>query len=252
MGINLTFSDLYSQVSDFLGYGSSPSGTDLTKVKNIVHRAYRQFLYPINPRTGRIHRWSFLQKSFGVTTTEGTWKYTLPTDFVEMVGNPQYGDDSPWGELKKVDKDYILTRRSLVSTSSYPEVYAVVPVSRDTELGTMYELWLWPEPTGEDTITFWYVCYPEPLDATTDIVVGGPLAGETVLEMAMSIAELQEENVVANHAQSANQLLTSMILNDTSSCPDYLGQMSYDPGYIARLGTKYYGTGTDWLFAADR
>lgn len=252
MSMNLTFNDIYTQVSDFLGFGTSPSGTDLTKVKNIVHRAYRQFLYPINPRTGRIHRWSFLQKSFDVVTEAGKWKYTLPSDYVEMIGSPQYGDEEPWGSLKKVDKDYILTRRALVSTTSYPEVYAVVPVSRDVELGTMYELWLWPEPSGADTITFWYVCYPELLSDTTDIVVGGPLAGETVLEMAISIAELQEENVVANHAQLANQLLTTMILSDTASCPDYLGKMTSEPYCIAKLGTKYYGTGKDWLFAADR
>jgi hypothetical protein len=250
--LDLTFSEIYSQVSDFLGLGTSPSGTNLTKVKNLVHRAYRQFLYPLDPRTNRIHRWSFLQKPFHVKLDAGTWKYTLPYDFVEMIGNPQYGDEEPWGELKKADKDYILTRRALCDVKSYPEVYAVVPVSHDSELGTFWELWLWPEPSDDNSLTFWYTCSPEKLDATTDFVLGGPLAGEVILEMAMGIAESQEEGTLGIHTQEANRLLTNMIFSDTATCPDQLGKMSSDPEQMARLGTRYYGVGTDWLYAADR
>lgn len=250
--LDLSFSEVYNQVSDFLGHGTTPSGSNLTLCKNIVHRAYRQFLFPINLKNGRIHRWSFLKRAFHVKLTSGVWKYQLPSDFNEMLGNPQYGDDEPYGELIKVDKDYILSRRSTETTSSYPEVYAIIPVSTDSKLGTMWELWVWPEPNSNNSLTFTYSCIPEKLSADTDYFLGGPFAGEVILEMSLSIAESQEENSSGQHTQLANQLLTTMMLSDVQSCPDQLGKITSEPQNVARLGVKYYGTGTDWLYATDR
>jgi hypothetical protein len=51
--LQLTFSDIYTKVSEFLGLGSSPTGTDLTKVKDLTYRGYRRFLLPKNVRNGQ-------------------------------------------------------------------------------------------------------------------------------------------------------------------------------------------------------
>jgi hypothetical protein len=249
--LSLNFEDIYKQVSDFLGIGTSPSGDDLTKVKNIVYRAYRQFLYPINPNTGRPHKWSFLQKSFFIMTKDGEWKYQLPLDFDKMVGNPTYGEEEPYGPLTKVSPEAILNKRALSETQDFPAEYALYPVSTDPELGTMWEIWLWPEPNAGSSITFQYKVSPQKPSATTDYILGGPQAAETILEMAIAIAEVQEENATGVHGDLAQKLLTQMILDDVPAVPDTVGMLSLRGNvWSPKLGSVRYGT--DSVYEADR
>jgi hypothetical protein len=241
--LDLTFEDIYKLVSDFLGLGTSPSGTNLTKVQNIVYRAYRQFLYPIHPNTSRKHTWSFLKKSYFIYTKDGVWKYQLPLDFDRMLAEPTYGDQEPYGPLTKVSPEMILNKRALSTTQDYPSEYALYPVSTDPELGTMWEIWLWPDPNAGSSITFQYLISPQKPSATTDVILGGPLAAETILEMAYAIAEIQEENTSGVHGDLAQKLLLQLILSDTISTPDSLGRLSLrGNGWEPRLGSVRHGT----------
>jgi len=250
--LDLTFEDIYKLVSDFLGLGTSPSGDNLTKVKNIVYRAYRQFLYPIHPATNRRHIWSFLRKSFFVYTKDGIWKYQLPLDFDTIIGNPQYGDQEPYGPLIKVTPDDILVKRALSTTQDFPSEYALYPVSTDPELGTMWEIWLWPEPDAGSSLSFSYNVSPQKPSATTDVILGGPLAAETILEIAYAIAEIQEENTTGVHGDLANKLLTQMILSDTNSVPDTLGRLTLNGNvWSPRLGSVRHGTGDVYAGETD-
>ncbi len=249
--VELSFSDVYSLVSDFLGYGTSPSGTNLTKVQNLVYRAYRHFLYPINPITKRKHVWSFLKKSYNVRTKNGIWKYALPNDFSRIINNPQYGDSEPYDELVRVHPDSILSKRALASVSSFPLEYALFPVSQDAEIGTQWELWLWPTPNGANSISFMYLVNPERPSATTDYFLGGPEAGEVVLEMAYALAEIQEENTSGVHGDLAQKLLESMMIADDVGTADFLGKMGLaGTSEVVRRGFVRYGT--DSVYEADR
>jgi hypothetical protein len=251
--LDLTFADIYNQVSDFLGLGTSPSGTNLTKVKNIIYRAYRQFLFPLHPITKRKHTWSFLKKSFHLVTKAGIWKYQLPNDFDEMIGFPQYGDAEPYSELIKVNPDMILSKRAVASVSSFPTEYALYPVSQDAEIGTTWEIWLWPEPNGSNNLIFTYLVNPPKPENTADLILGGTRAGEVLLEMAYAVAEAQEENKIGIHAQIASEMLTAMILADVTGTADFLGKVTNgEQSEIVLRGFARYGTGTDWLYAADR
>ena len=60
--LKLTLNELLIRVSDYLGMGNGvPTDTDdLAKCKDIVARGYRQFLYPVDVRTGDAYEWSFL------------------------------------------------------------------------------------------------------------------------------------------------------------------------------------------------
>lgn len=223
--LDLTFSDIYNQVSDFLGCGLNPTGSVLTKVQNIVWRAYRQFLFPVHPATGRKHHWSFLKKLFTLQTKTGVWKYQLPLDFGEMLGQPHYGEGELYNALTKVSPDMLLEQRSKSEASAWPMCYAISPVSTSSELGTTWELWLYPTPGHTYTIRLSYEVIPEKPTNPTDVILGGPLAGEVVLEMSLAEAELQEENVLGNHAQRASTLLAQMILADTVTSPDSLGTL---------------------------
>ena len=93
------FSDYYAEVADYLGYGRSPAGTNLTEVKRYTNEGYQRFLMGINPKTGSAYMWSFLAPettmvfwasvgtsiaSSGVSTITGP---TANTFYDSMVGH---------------------------------------------------------------------------------------------------------------------------------------------------------------------
>lgn len=245
---DLTFSDVYNQVSEFLGTGSSPTGASLIRAKNIVYRAYRQFLYPIHPNTGRLHLWSFLKRPLTIKTKGDQWQYQLPTDFSRMLKDPQYLDNEGYGPLVKVSTDWIRRRRSESTSSTYPTHFALSPVSQDAALGTMWELWLWPDPSGAYSIVFTYLMVPEKPTETTDLFLGGPQASEVILQLATVIAEGQEEHGNTQKAE-ADRLLASMVLSDTVDTPDTLGTLYGNQIVIERNRAE---NDTDLVYAADR
>ena len=49
--LTLSYKDVYDKVGEFLGLvpsGTTPTGQDLTDVKDIVARGLRQFIYPLD------------------------------------------------------------------------------------------------------------------------------------------------------------------------------------------------------------
>jgi len=58
--LSLTFSDMYKEISNYLGLGLAPTGADLALVKKYANDGYRTFLMGMDPRTQRAYQWSFL------------------------------------------------------------------------------------------------------------------------------------------------------------------------------------------------
>jgi hypothetical protein len=220
-----TFSEIYNQVSDFLGSGTSPSSEVLTKVKNIVHRAYLRFLNPISPVTGKAHLWSFIKVSYTIQLKNGMWKYALPEDFDRLLAQPQFDTSDGYDHLIKVDKNWILNCRSIGDESSTPIYYAIVPSVYNPEIGTKWEIWVYPTPNQSYNLFTSYIMSPIEPSATTDLVVGGPFASEVLLEMALAVAEQQENDEVTYHKEIADQLLAQLLLRDTVDVPDTVGSL---------------------------
>jgi hypothetical protein len=224
--LDVSFLDIQKRVANFLGLGdvSTMSTTNLTLVQDIIYRAYRQFLYPVHPRNGRPHNWSFLKYRYTLTTEQNKVRYTMPPDFERMVGNPQYGEQQPYPELVRVPLDRIMQRRAFARTQAYPQEYALVPVSADVDTGSMWEIYVWPNPNGTYLITFTYISSPVKPIQDTDQFVGGPRVGETLMEMALAVAEQQEENTLGIHSQLSDKMLNQMILSDNIDAPDTVGK----------------------------
>lgn len=216
--MTLSYQNLYDRVSHFLSLtaeGTSPTGNDLTKCKDIVHRGIRQFMYPVDMRTGMPHYWSFLKQYWSFNTVSGQWKYTLPIDFSDNMENFSYDDDG-LPELKKRSGQDIKRYRNISTTSGWPEFYAIVPSKYDIELGTTYEIWLYPTPGQAYTLSTFYTIDPIKLSATTDLVIGGISALEAILETCLGIAESQEDdNATTHHQQKSEELIQKLILFDS-------------------------------------
>lgn len=225
----LTYQNLYDRVSHFLGLtaeGTSPTGNDLTKCQDIVARAYRQFLYPIDSRTGELHDWSFLKQLYIFNTQSGKWKYSLPKLFSDIIENPHFDDTKAYNELTKITPGQILELRSASVSSGFPTYFAIAPFTYDQDTGTYYEMWLDPQPDGVYLLKFWYRIDPLKPSATTDSLVGGVKATEAILESCLAVAEQQEDNTIGIHTQLAESLIQKLIRSDVIEDSDYLGSLN--------------------------
>lgn len=227
--LTLTYSDLYTKVSNFLGLtatSTAPTGTNLTTCQDIVARGLRQFLYPIDMRNGKLHEWTFMDKLATLTTSSGKWKYALPDDFSELQSILFFDTNELQPPLKRRDKEQIINMRSDVVSTEWPQYFAVVPCTYDPEIGTMYELWLYPNPDGAYVLNYWYKFDPIKLSATTDLVVGGVRAVEAILETCLAVAEIQEDdNTSTHHQKEAQRLVQTLIIADTITETRNLGNL---------------------------
>lgn len=218
--MTLSYADLYTKVSNFLSLtvtGTAPESTDLQTCKDIVHRGIRQFLYPIDMKYGTPHRWSFIERYWSFSVEAGQWKYTLPVDFSELLTTFTYDTSNALPDLQKRDGQQIKQMRSISDTSGWPQYYAVVPQVYDIEIGTTYELWLFPTPSQAYTISCFYRADPVQLSATTDLVIGGISAIEAILESCMGVAEHQEDdNASTHHQKKAEELIQKLIRFDVA------------------------------------
>ena len=227
--LTLSYSDLYSKVSEFLGLGSSPTGNDLTKCKDLVHRGIRQFLYPIDMQTGQPHEWEFLKVYWDFTTVDGQWKYALPIDFSDVYSTLYFDTDSANPPLLKRDAEQILSMRTGGAISGYPEYFAITPLRYDIEIGTLYELWLHPTPGQAETLSGFYRADPVQLSATTDLVIGGIRAIEAILESCLAVTEHQEDDMTSSHhTGKAAELIQKLIKFDKVTVSDKIGNLYTD------------------------
>lgn len=225
--LNLTYQNLYDRVSHFLGLtteGTSPTGTNLTKCQGLVQRGIRNWLYPVD-EMGRPVEWSFLQFPISFTTSSDKWKYALPIDFSEMLGTLHY--DSSYGNppLQKRSAEQILELRADVTETGYPYYFAITTSQYDPEVGTVYELWLYPQPNQAYNLSGFYRADPVQLSATTDLMVGGVRAAESILESCLAEAEVQEDDTIGIHSQRAREMILRLIKYDRITKTGKIGNL---------------------------
>ena len=220
--LKLTLNELLIRVSDYLGMGNGvPTDTDdLAKCKDIVARGYRQFLYPVDVRTGDAYEWSFLRTFYVQPIQSEKWQYQLPEDYSEILSDPCYDDDDNYSSLSKITPQEMLNLRSTVVESHSPYYYAVVPVGTSLTTGSFDELWVYPEPDASYNLKFFYKADPQKPEDTTDYLVGGVRACEAILESCLSVADTQENKGDSVHTSLADRMIQTLILVDSKRDED--------------------------------
>jgi hypothetical protein len=222
----LTYSDLYTKVSEFLGFGSSPTGTELTKVKDIVARGYRKFLYPIDLRTGEPYTFSFAKQYMQIPTKSGSWKYPLPSDFGDMIDRPHFEADTGYRELTQVQPQQISEQRAASVSAGFPIYYGLAPFTFEGMVGTFYEMWIDPKPDGIYKLEFWYRKDPLKPENDSEFLMGGVKAMEAQLECCLAAAETQEDDEIGIHSKLAEDALQVLIRTDVKVTSDMLGNLA--------------------------
>ena len=248
--LQMTFEDIYKAVSDTLGLGTSPTDTNLTKCKDLVFRAYRQFLFPVDLRTGQMHEWSFLTQEATLTTQSGVWLYELPPDFGLLGRKFEFGANDAYPALRQRPVGQIMAMRNLSVSTSYPKYFAIRAGEYELETGQKYEVLFHEPPNGVYNFNYSYLIEPAKPTATTDVFVGGAFASECILECALALAERAEDEVAGIHTAEANRLTQQLISQDRQRESDSVGvvvdsnvrrTMSYRDWKIPNTQTNAYG-----------
>ena len=234
--LTLSYADLYSEVSYYLGLtprGTAPTGTDLTTCKSIVDRGIRQFLYPIDMTTTLPHEWEFLKTYWSFNTIANQWQYALPIDFSDLYSTLYFDSSTADPPLEKRSAEQIIAMRSDNSSTGSPEYFAITPSRYGIEVGTIYELWLYPTPSQAETLSGFYRADPVQLSATTDLVIGGIRAIEAILESCLAVAEHQEDEMAtSHHTAKAAELIQKLIAFDKVTKSDIIGNLYTDKDRI--------------------
>jgi len=249
--LNLTYGDYYKQISRFLGWSDEPTDKQLSIAKGIVLRAYRQFLYPLNARTGKIHHWSFLYKHSVLNTAADKWEYELPSDFANQILFFEHDTNSGYPRPNFVSYADILRRRALSESSSYPALFSVKTGQYNKETGQRYEVVFCNVPNAVYAMPYCYIFDPVKPTNEDDILVGGVRGSETLLELCFAIAESQEDNTIGTHRQEADRLIQMLISQDSPMVPDTVGRI-VDPSVQRTTWNRYLEWLTDdYVYAAD-
>jgi hypothetical protein len=236
--LTLTLSEAVSRVSDFLGDTNNtvPTGTALTLATDIVARALRRFLYPIDARTGTAHEWSFLKQLYRLPLKALTWQYPLPANFSELVSDPVFGDDDLYPAMKKIAPEKLLNLRAAQTTEFAPSFYAIARAGAGSTLGEQDEIWFYPIPDSGYTVRFWYKLDPLKPEAIGEVLPGGVKAAEAIIEHCLAVAEQQENDKVGLHTELAARLTQELIVHDTRSNDSMLiGSLRYGDSYARPL-----------------
>lgn len=221
--LRLTYSDIYTRVSNFLSLtdtGTAPTDTDLTTCKDICMRGLRQFLYPIDTRTGDYWEWSFLRPLHTMTLLDGKWRYQLPEDFSSIITDPTYSEDDSFKQIARTTPDNIMNLMAAGAVDYAPYYYTVVTSDYDPEIGEFDEIWFYPKPDSSYNIQFFYKSDPTKSSDSTDFLPGGVKSTEAILENCLAVAEAQEDEVLGIHTQLAQKLTQDLIIIDSQKDGD--------------------------------
>lgn len=222
--LQLTYEDVYKKVSEYIGWGSSPTGTNLTNTKAVVTRGYTRFLRPINIQTSRKHTWSFLVKHTVLNTKNDEWIYNLPTDFHSVYSVFTHEKDSGYPPMQSITIAKINQMRAGVDSTNFPHFYSIRTGPYVKEIGTSYEVAFFETPNANYRLNYSYLIRPPKLIETTDLFVGGDFASEVILEHCLAVAEQEYDEVLGTHTQLAQQLTQQLIVNDEPIIPDSVGK----------------------------
>ena len=225
------FSDVYSSVSEFLGLGSSPTGTDLTKVKNLTYRGYLRFLSPQDAATGMPYVWTFMRQNFVLITESGKWEYELPSDFKQFYGDPKLSAGEQYQNPAMRQLDQVYSMRTNDDTTGYPRYFAVRAGKYTKDLGQRYEIVFWPTPDSGYQYNMQYVIEPPKVENDSDYFIGGAEASECILCCALAAAELQEDEIIGTQEQNAARMIGQLLSADKNNNASILGVMT-DPSII--------------------
>lgn len=230
--LNLKKSDFEQNVGIFLGWGdgTSPawSTTQKNRLKDAVDSGYRQFIVPMADQNGSSHDWSFLRPTLTLDLPSGTQTLPLPDDYGSLDGTitvTQTANAMNWPVQVTGENRIREMYGRLPNASGRPLWAAEVPLKGTTQQkSSRFQLYLYPEPDDDFTLTFAYYLLPEALTDANPYCYGGMQHAETILESCLAIAEERINDVQGGlHAGKFRERLAASVAIDRRNKAQLVG-----------------------------
>lgn len=231
-----TFESIYKAVSDYLGYGDSPSGDSLTLCKDIANDAILNFLQGYDPRYGTNYEWSFLHPETSITTTADQETEALPSGFTGLRLPFTHTSLEGIIQLKQYPVEHI---RHLIEASDnqtdFPTCFAILPGAYTEGSGQTFEVMWYPTPDNAYTLNYSYDITPGALEDDADIVIGGAIHSTTIKALARAEAEARRHDGQNFWQAKAIQMMAASIENDKRNKPSNIGSYYRQPTAVPRV-----------------
>ena len=231
------FSDLYADVSEYIGTGRSPTATSTPEVtaKRRTNDGYREFL--------AAHDWNFLKRSAIIVTETGKYHSDLPDNFESLVYPFKYPPDSSWLNPEEVDEATIMELRTGSGTGSgRPYNFAIRAKEYSEGEGIKWEVIWHYTPGSVYQLSYTYRIMVNELVNAADIPVCGPEHSQTLRAYCLAQVEAFDEEKPGTFTQKASILLNSSIKKDRRKSARSVGTMgAAKQGYQRRKTVTYGG-----------
>ena len=170
--LKLSYSDVYLALAKYLGILGTPTGSDLTRVQDLTKRGYRKFLMPIDMSNGTTYRWKFLENTTTLSLQSDTEIYKLPIGFSSFA-NPDmpfaHTTAISWNPVQR-SVSFIYERKSQVTTTGYPQYFALLTGDFDSINGQQYQVIFQPTPSVTINYFYTYIFTPPSTKSEYDTV----------------------------------------------------------------------------------
>ena len=234
--LNLTFSELYTEIEKYLGTynsGSAAAG-DVVDAKFIVNRAYSRYVSYFD--------WSFLYQYRTLETVDGTYVYELPTDFSYLTFPKMYFDGNDgYSPVTQRSTGQIIDARSESVYESFPIFFALQAGSYHKETGQGWEMMFYPTPNAKYHLKYFCKINPEKLVSDGDIPIGGADMSDCLLELSLAYAEAYKDERKAVHAETVKEILSPAKMMDNRRRTKSLGSLNTVSGMFIDFEDTHNG-----------
>lgn len=239
--LSLNVDALKAEAGSFLGWGRGAVYGETTwddsqerDLKSCVETMLRRFYFQAtaDPRD-MAHKWTFLQPVATVALTSGEQSAPLPDDFggFEGIATVSTTTSAAFWPVRQISEEMIRSRYALsTSIAGRPLFIAERQIKGTTPLrSNRSELYVYPEPDADYTISVAYCILPNYLTAANPYPYGGAAHAETMKAGIRAAAELLFDNEPGPESANYMQALASSIAYDRRHQPKTLG-LNTDPG----------------------
>ena len=243
--LRVTYFDLECTIARY-GWGIRPSSGVLTltadQQADITGCIQDALLHTYKPKPlrpgGKSHEWSFMRPNYTFNTVAGTSTYALPSNFGGFDGPLTYpaGTTFYYPPIRIVKEVDIRIAQQRIPLNMRPTMAAVIVTPFDQNVGSAYQIELYPTPDAAYALTGTMKAIPvmPTLSFTSATDWQYPMGAETVsdviTEACLHSAELLFNDAPGAHSAHFDELLKAAIAVDADAMsPDTLGY-NYDHG----------------------
>lgn len=230
--LNLTLTDLESEVGSYCGWGRDPKGWTERQQQDItacVSTALRKFYFSAKVGDEPVHGWTFLKPVATITILSGQTTVPLPDDFGGFEGMVTVGNTGTGGGYWPIKQQHEERIRALYAacqtTTGRPQMYAETQRKSgpNNVRSNRSDFLIWPITDADYTLNVPYYVLPDYLTTNNPYPYGSAGHAETMKAAARSAAELYLDNMPGPETANYMQSLAASISYDRRHQPKTLG-----------------------------